>query len=87
MSIYGYIAKPILFMNKLYNHYVSRYEENEADAEAVKNGYGEDLIGTFKQLSSDELVEIYPHPIIEFIEHSHPGMYNRIKTIQKITEG
>ena len=51
--------------------------------EAVKNRYGEELIATFKKLSSDELINIYPHPIIEFIENDHPGMYNRIVAIKK----
>ncbi len=74
-------------MLSIFNNYVSRKEEYEADDNAVKEGYGEALIQTFKTLSSDELVDVNPAPIIEFIEFDHPGMYNRIHHIhQQIQE-
>ena len=38
---------------------------------------------TFKRLSNDELVNVNPHPIIEFLEYNHPGMYQRIKAIRE----
>ena len=75
------IYKPVSFLSHIFNSYVSRTEEYEADREAVKNGYGEALIRTFKNLSSDELINVYPHPVVEFIEYDHPGMYQRIKAI------
>lgn len=86
LSLYGMILVPISFVVSLYSHFVSRRKEREADMEAVKNGYGEDMIAMFKRLSSDELIDIYPHPIIEFIEDDHPGMYNRIKYIREATD-
>ena len=62
-----------------FGNYRSRQEEREADMEAVKNGYGEELIATFKRMSNDELVNVNPHPVLEFINMDHPGMYTRIK--------
>lgn len=80
--VYGYIIGPIVFGVSIFETCRSRREEYEADEEAVKNGYGEALIKTFKNLSSDELVNVNPHPFIEFIEYDHPGMYRRIKAIK-----
>lgn len=81
--VYSYFVTPIMFIVGIFNSYKSKYEEYEADREAVKNGYGEELIKTFKTLSSDELVNVNPHPFIEFAEYSHPGMYRRIKAIKE----
>lgn len=78
----GLVLEPISFIGSLYNNYVTRKEEYEADQNAVKEGYGEDLIQLFKDLSRDELVDVNPSPIIEFIEYDHPGMYQRILGLQ-----
>jgi len=80
--VYSYFVTPIMFLIGIFSSYKSKYEEYEADQEAVRNGYGEDLIKTFKALSSDELVNVDPHPFVEFMEYSHPGMYRRITAIK-----
>lgn len=77
------IFKPLSFLLGFFRNYVSRREEYEADDNAVKEGYGEALISTFKQLSSDEYVDVNPHPLIETLEYDHPGMYHRIKHIEE----
>ena len=77
------IFSPVSVIAGMFTNYRSREEEKEADREAVKNGYGEALIRTFRKLSSDELVNVNPHPLIEFLEYDHPGMYQRIKTIRE----
>lgn len=75
--------RPLTFLLSLYRNALSRSEEYEADRNAVKEGYGEALIRTFKQLSSDELVDVNPADCIEFMEYDHPGMYHRIQAIRK----
>lgn len=87
MTVYMDLITPISFFIKVFNNYRVRTEEYEADREAVKNGYGQELITTFKKLSSDELVNVNPHPFIEFLEYDHPGMYRRIKAINEAEKG
>ena len=82
-SVYGAVITPINFLAHIYDNYESRVEEDEADYNAVRNGYGEDLIETFKKMSTDELVDVNPHPVVEFLEDDHPSMYHRIVTIRK----
>ena len=79
----GELFTPLMFLGGIFNNWRSRREEYEADSEAVKNGYGEALIGTFRQMSSDELVNINPHPVNEFLLYDHPGMVNRITALRK----
>ncbi|MDO4466587.1 MAG: M48 family metalloprotease [Bacillota bacterium] len=79
----GFVLEPFMFLFSIYNNYVVRREEYEADQNAVKEGYGEDLIRLFKNLSRDELVDVNPHPFIECLEYNHPGMYRRILGLKK----
>lgn len=78
-----WIFRPLFFGAIVFNNAKTRDEEYEADREAVKNGYGDELIKTFKQMSNDELINVNPHPLIEFLEYSHPGMYRRIRAIKE----
>ena len=83
ITVYASILTPVGKAISIFRNYRSRQEEHEADREAVRNGYGEALIRTFKKLSGDELVNVNPHPLIEFLEYDHPGMYQRIKAIRE----
>lgn len=86
MMIIGIYLKPAIFIIETASNYISRRNEYEADYNAIKNGYGKELIKTFKDLSSDELVDVYPDQLVEFLKYNHPGMYNRIKFILKKDE-
>lgn len=83
IAIISNIISPILFGQGLLHKYNIRTQEYEADQNACKNGYGEALIQTFKKMSSDELINVNPSSIIEFLEYDHPGMYHRIKAMQE----
>ena len=83
ISIAGWLLTPLLFPFMVFRNYTSRCEEYEADRNAVSEGYGEPLIKTFKELSNDELVDVNPADVIEFLEYDHPGMYHRICAIRK----
>lgn len=83
LTILSYALTPLLFIFSVYSNYVSCMEEKEADFNAVDHGYGQALIDTFTKLSSDELVDVNPHPLVELLEYNHPGMYKRISYIKK----
>ncbi|MBR0401575.1 MAG: M48 family metallopeptidase [Lachnospiraceae bacterium] len=86
ISVVISVLLPVIRVAGIFSNYRSRSEEYEADREAVKNGYGEELIETFKRVSSDELVNVDPHPAIEILEYNHPGMYRRIKAIREAAD-
>lgn len=82
-AIFGLAYQPFSFLFKIFKNYVSCKEEKEADYNAVDHGYGQALIDTFTKMSSDELIDVNPHPFIEILEYDHPGMYKRISYIRK----
>ncbi|MBQ7485944.1 MAG: M48 family metalloprotease, partial [Clostridia bacterium] len=86
MTVISSITGPLGIIYGYIHNSRSRSEEYEADREAVKNGYGNELIVTFKRLSNDELVDVNPHPLIEALEYDHPGMASRIDAIHKAME-
>ena len=86
IQIITYMIAPFMFLFDVYHNAIIRSQEYEADKEAVKNGYGEALIATFKKMSSDELINVNPASIIEFLEYDHPGMYHRIKAIMEANQ-
>lgn len=61
------------------SNYISRRHEREADAFAVLHAGKEPFIGAMHKLSSMNLADPQPHPLIEAILYSHPSISRRIK--------
>lgn len=80
LTLYNYLN---IILN-IFNNYRKRCEEIEADYNAVKNGYGEEMIKTFKQISTDEFIDVNPSSFIEILDYDHPGMYKRIMKIKEM---
>ena len=83
LLVYSMFLTPVMYFIGLFKMYASRVEEFEADQNAVKEGYGEDLITLFKEISKDELMDVNPSIWIERLTYDHPGMYRRICAIRK----
>jgi len=81
---FGYIYVPIAGILGVMGNMMSRKHEFEADRYAAETYNGNALIHAFKNLSRDNLVNLNPHPLKVFLEHSHPPMLDRIKHIQSI---
>jgi len=62
---------------------LSRRHEFEADAfAATTTGKPESLIQALKKLSRDNLSNLTPHPLTVFLEHSHPPVLERVRTLK-----
>ena len=62
---------------------LSRRAEYRADAQAVKEGYGEALISGLKKLSRENFADLAPSPLLVKLEYSHPTLSQRIDAIRK----
>ena len=51
-------------------------------AQAVKEGYGEELISGLKKLSKNNLADLAPSPLLVKLEYSHPTLSQRIDAIR-----
>ena len=62
---------------------VSRRAEYRADAQAVKEGLGNELISALKKLSKDNLAHLSPSKIEVVMTYSHPPISLRVASIEK----
>jgi STE24 endopeptidase len=61
---------------------VTRRAEYRADAQAVREGYGEALIDALKKLARENFAELAPAPLLVALEYSHPTLSRRIDAIR-----
>lgn len=74
------IVQPFIF---LFVNAYSRIAEYKADHQAVKEGYGKDLISALKKLSRENFAHLSPSKINVVLEYSHPPLSARIDAIEK----
>lgn len=63
-------------------NWYSRKAEYRADEQAVKEGYGKELISALKKLARQNLSDLAPSPLIVKLEYSHPTLSQRIEAIE-----
>lgn len=64
---------------------ISRSNEFAADRFAVKAvGDSKDLISALKKLSTDQFSNLYPHPLVVWLEYSHPPLVERVKAMRSV---
>ncbi len=61
----------------------SRKAEYRADRQAVKEGYGEPMIGALKKLARENFAHLSPSPINVLMEYSHPPLGERIAAVEE----
>ena len=62
----------------------SRRAEYRADAQAVKEGYGDALVSALKKLAKENFSDLAPSPILVHLEYSHPTLSQRISAIEAL---
>ena len=65
-------------------NWFSRRAEFRADAQAVKENYGDELITGLKKLAKENFSELAPSPLLVKLEYSHPPLSERIAAIEKM---
>ena len=80
------VIEPILTLVDIPMAFMSRKFEYRADAMAVSEGYGEDMISALTKLSRDNLSDLNPHPMIVALEYTHPTLSQRIAAVEKLAE-
>lgn len=83
MIAFWILFTPVSFFLGIFGNILSRKNEYEADDYAKKQYNGDDLISALKKLSQNNLSNLTPHPLYEFIHYSHPNVLKRISALQK----
>lgn len=85
LFFFGFLFSPISSVLSIFQNMLSRKHEFEADAYAVETtGSTNDLIDGLKKLSVDNLSNLTPHPLLVFLEYSHPPVLTRIEAMRGI---
>ncbi len=61
----------------------SRFAEFRADRQAVREGYGTDMVSALKKLAKENFAHLAPSPINVILEYSHPPLSQRIARVEK----
>ena len=64
-------------------NWLSRKAEYRADAQAVAEGYGKELVSGLKKLARKNYADLAPSPLLVKLEYSHPPLSLRIDAIEK----
>lgn len=80
----GILFWPVSELGKWLSSSVGRKCEYQADAFAAREGYGDELISSLKQLSKESLSNLNPHPFIVALEYNHPTISQRATAVEKI---
>ncbi len=71
-------------LSGLIRNYFSRKAEYGADRQAVKEGYGLQLIGALKKLARQNFSNLAPDPLVVKLEYSHPTLSERIEAVENL---
>jgi STE24 endopeptidase len=81
LFLFGLVVMPL-------NNAFSRWREWKADAVALQLTSNRDaFIRAMRKLAEQNLADLSPHPIIEFLLHDHPSLARRIAWAERWQEG
>lgn len=77
-----FLFSPISFVFWILLSIYSRKNEYEADQYVKLNYDSKELISALKKLSKNNLTNLTPHPLYEFVYYSHPTVLKRIRALK-----
>lgn len=80
---FSILFTPLSLILWIFGSILSRKNEYQADNFAKEFYSGDALISGLKKLSQNNLSNLLPHPVYEFIHYSHPTVLKRIKALKK----
>jgi len=84
MVAFGLLMSPLNRLLSILVNHRSRQHEYEADAFAVQTtGDAGSMIDALKKLSVENLSNLTPHPLMVWLEYSHPPMLDRISALRR----
>jgi STE24 endopeptidase len=81
---FGIIYSPLSTFSGIISSILSRKAEYQADNFAAKYGLAEQLISALKKLSSHNMSNLTPHPLVVFMSYSHPPVLDRVKRLRSV---
>jgi STE24 endopeptidase len=85
MVLLGFVASLVMFPLGPFSAWRSRCHEREADRFASDlTGRAEDLASALIKMSSENLSNLFPHPLYADFYYSHPAVVERVRTLKEM---
>ena len=83
LAVFSLIYTPLSLLLDIVTNVISRRHERQADAFAASLGAGPAEASALKKMSAKSLANLTPHPVVVFVEYSHPTLYERVQSLLK----
>ena len=83
LAVFSMLLAPVSLLLGIVTNIISRKHERQADAFAKDHGYGPAEASGLKKISAQALSNLTPHPVVVFMEHSHPTLAERVEFLEK----
>lgn len=83
LAVFSFIYTPVSLLLDILTNVISRRHERQADAFTVAQGVGPAEASALKKMSAKSLANLTPHPVVVFVEYSHPTLYERVQALIK----
>lgn len=84
IMVFSMLFTPISMLTDMFTAIISRRNEWEADEFARVHGQGEGISEALKKMSKHSLANLTPHPLVVFMEYSHPTLLDRVKHLENL---
>lgn len=85
LPVLSLILTAISLLSSPLNNMLSRANERQADTYAIKNSSNpRAFISALKKLAESNLADPTPHPLVEYLFHSHPSIGKRVKFAENL---
>ena len=78
LAVFSLIYTPLSILLDIVTNIISRRHERQADAFAAAHGMGPAEASALKKMSAKSLANLTPHPVVVFVEYSHPTLAERV---------
>ena len=85
-AIFSILLTPLNLVLGIVTNVISRRHEHQADAFAKKYKFGPAEASGIKKISAQALSNLTPHPVVVFVEHSHPTLADRVTFLESPDE-
>lgn len=86
VMVFGMLYTPLSMITGTLMAVWSRRHEWEADEFACKHGYGKAVSEALKAMSKHSLANLTPHPLVVFMEYSHPTLRDRVRHLEGMSD-
>ena len=86
IMVFSMLYTPISLVTGMLMAVLSRRHEWEADEFARTNGLGKAVSEALKAMSKHSLANLTPHPLVVFMEYSHPTLLDRVRHLEASLE-